>query len=180
MPILERFTFFRDGLHSLFAVAWPPPLTPATWCGAAAVRINWKVALVAETEAPPWPDGIDWVLTSGYLALILGLPLLGYLVMYFDFRRYLRSLRRALVFVAHSVQSMPYWALRERPGCLVALDLHLPCTEEDVMAAYRKRVKALHPDRGGDLQKFLRLQKQFEQALHLVRCQTKASATASN
>jgi hypothetical protein len=110
----------------------------------------------------------------------LGLPLLGYLLMYLDFRRWLRSLRRAMVFVAHSVQStMPYWAISERPGCLAAFNLRLPCSEEDVMEAYRERVKTLHPDRGGDLKKFLRLQKQFEQALHLVRCQTKVSATAS-
>ena len=137
--------------------------------------------LAAATEAPPWPDGVDGALTLTYVTLILGLPLLGYLLMYLDFRRWLRSLRRAMVFVAHSVQSsMPYWAISERPGCLAAFDLRLPCTEEDVMAAYRERVKALHPDRGGDLQEFLRLQKQLEQALHLVRCQTKASATASH
>ena len=132
--------------------------------------------LLADTELAPWPDGVDWALTLTYLAIILGVPLLGYLVMYLDFRRYLRSLRRALVLVVHSVGNMPYWALRERPGCLAALDLYLPCTEEEVMAAYRERVKELHPDRGGDLQQFLRLQKQFEQALHLVRCQAKASA----
>jgi hypothetical protein len=136
--------------------------------------------LAVATEAPPWPDGVDGALTMTYVVLILGLPLLGYLLMYLDFRRWLRSLRRAMVFVAHSVQStMPYWAISERPGCLAALDLRLPCSEEDVMAAYRERVKTLHPDRGGDLKKFLRLQKQFEQALHLVRCQTKVSATAS-
>jgi hypothetical protein len=133
--------------------------------------------LFAAAAAAPWPDGVDWALTLTYLAIILGVPLLGYLVMYLDFRRYLRSLRRALVYVAHSVHALPYWAVRERPGCLAALDLHLPCTEEDVLAAYRERVKELHPDRGGDLQQFLRLQKQFEQALHLVRCQAQASAT---
>lgn len=133
-----------------------------------------------KSSGPPWPNGIDWVFTLGYLVLILGLPLLGHLLMVLDFRRYLRSLRRAMVFVAHSVYSLPYWALREQPGCLAALDLRLPCTEADVMAAYRERVKELHPDRGGDLQKFLRLQKQFEQALHLVRVQAKASSAASN
>ena len=146
----------------------------------AAMHENILPMLAIANEAPPWPDGVDWALTLTYAVLILGLPLLGYFLMYLDFRRWLRSLRRAMVFVAHSVQSsMPYWAISERPGCLAALDLRLPCTEADVMAAYRERVKALHPDRGGDLQEFLRLQKQFEQALHLVQCQTKASATAS-
>ena len=108
----------------------------------------------------------------------MGIPVLGYTIMYLDFRRYLRSLRRAMVFVAHSVQAnVPHWALRERPGCLAAFDLRLPCSEEDVMAAYREKVKDLHPDRGGDLQDFLRLQKQFEQALHLVRVQGRAKTS---
>jgi hypothetical protein len=91
--------------------------------------------------------------------------------MMLDIRRYLRSLRRALVVVAAAAtrRGTPYWAIRDRPPCLEALDLSLPCTEEQVLAAYRRRVKELHPDHGGDLQQFLRLQKHFEQALHLVR-----------
>jgi len=48
---LERFTFFRDGLCSLFAVAWPPPLTPAIWSSVAAVRVIWKVALACGPSA---------------------------------------------------------------------------------------------------------------------------------
>jgi len=126
--------------------------------------------LIAENASgQPWPDGVDATITLGYLALILGLPLLGYVLMFLDFRRYLRSLRRALVYVAQGVSRTPSWAAQDRPPCLVALDLHTPCTEEDVLAAYRQRVKSLHPDRGGDLNKFLHLQQHFEQALHLVR-----------
>jgi hypothetical protein len=67
---------------------------------------------LAETSLAPWPDGVDWALTLTYLAIILGLPLLGYVIMVGDFRRYLRSLRRALVVVVHSVSAMPYWAVR--------------------------------------------------------------------
>ena len=121
--------------------------------------------------AKSWPDGIDALLTAGYLAVILGLPLLGYVLMFQDYRKYLRSLRRAMVFVAEVTTQTPYWARKERPPCLVALDLQIPCTEEDVLSAYRERVKSLHPDRGGDMQKFLRLQRNFEQAMHLVRGQ---------
>jgi len=117
----------------------------------------------------PWPDGVDATITLGYLALIFGLPLLGYVFMFLDFRRYLRSLRRTLVLVARGVTRTPSWAVQERPPCLVALDLRPPCTEAEVLAAYRQRAKSLHPDRGGDLDKFLRLQQHFEQALHLVR-----------
>ncbi len=126
--------------------------------------------LIAESlPGQPWPDGIDATITLGYLSLIFGLPLLAYVLMFLDFRRYLRSLRKAMVFVARGVSRTPSWAMRDRPPCLVALELRSSCTEEEVLAAYRQRVKSLHPDRGGDLNKFLRLQQHFEQALHLVR-----------
>jgi len=124
-----------------------------------------SLVLLAKT----WPDGIDALLTGTYLLVIFGLPLLGYVFMYLDYRRYLRSLRRAMVFVAKVAPFTPYWALKDRPPCLEALDLRAPCSEEDVLSAYRERVKSLHPDRGGDMQKFLKLQKHFEQAMHLVR-----------
>jgi hypothetical protein len=128
-------------------------------------------------QAPPnlpqlqkWPQGPDWIALAIYLVLAFGLPLAGYCVMVVDIRRYLRSLRRALMVISHVVKpGTPYWARRDQPACLNALDLRLPCTEEEVLAAYRQRVKTLHPDRGGDLQKFLRLQKHFEQALKLAR-----------
>ncbi|MEM8946111.1 MAG: hypothetical protein AAGD11_13135 [Planctomycetota bacterium] len=116
-----------------------------------------------------WPDGADRAVTAVYLLVIFGLPLAGYVIMYFDFRRYLRSLRRALVVVANAIPATPYWALRSRPQCLKVLELTLPCSEAEVMAAYREKAKELHPDRGGDLEDFLRLQRYFEQALLLVR-----------
>ncbi len=116
-----------------------------------------------------WPDGYDRVLIAIYLAVILGLPGLGYVFMVLDFRRYLRSLRRALVVVAQAVPVTPYWALRSRPTCLKTFGLELPCTEDEVLAAYREKAKEMHPDRGGDLDQFLRLQKHFDQARQLVR-----------
>lgn len=119
----------------------------------------------------PWPDGVDALALAGFAGLAFGLPALGYGLMALDIRAYLRSLRRALTVVTGVVaRDTPYWALRrDRPPCLVALDLALPCTEDEVLRAYRERVKSLHPDRGGDLGQFLRLQKHFEQALYLVR-----------
>lgn len=125
--------------------------------------------LILANDAVGWPDNFDRTLTGMYLALIVGLPLAGYFVMVCDFRRYLRSLRRALIVVAHVVPKTPYWALRSRPDCLKVLGLTLPCTESDVMTAYRKKAKEMHPDRGGELDDFLRLQRYFEQALQLVR-----------
>lgn len=123
----------------------------------------------ANIFAAAWPDGVDASLTVVYLAILFGIPLLGYVFMVADFRRYLRSLRRALVVVTQVVPIVPYWSLLQRPACLRTFDLELPCTEEQVLAAYRERAKSMHPDRGGDLQAFLQLQKHFEQALALVR-----------
>jgi len=129
---------------------------------------------IAEAALRSWPDGVDALALLLYAAIAFGLPLLGYWLMAIDIRAYLRSLRRALVVVARAATaSAPYWAARDRPPCLQALELDLPCTEQEVLAAYRQRVKALHPDRGGDLQQFLRLQKHFEQAMHLARSHAK-------
>ena len=120
--------------------------------------------------AKSWPaDSIDVAITTGYLAIAFGIPILGYVLMALDIRAYLRSLGRALVVVARSVPTTPYWVQAERPPCLTALGLQLPINESDVMTAYRQRVKHLHPDRGGDLQKFLKLQRHFEQARTLAR-----------
>jgi hypothetical protein len=135
-------------------------------------------AMLFASSTPSWPQGFDRVLTGAYLLLVISLPLLGYLFMARDFRRYLRSLRRALVTVARAAPAIPTWTLGHSPvflkghRCLKALDLSLPCSEADVTAAYRDMAKTLHPDRGGNLQKFLQLQRNFEQALRLVRSQS--------
>jgi hypothetical protein len=88
--------------------------------------------------------------------------------MVLDIRAYLRSLRRALVLVTHYRLELPNWVRRDSPRCITALGLRLPCTTEDVLAAYRQKVKLLHPDRGGDRRDFLLLQQHFEQAMVLV------------
>jgi curved DNA-binding protein CbpA len=51
---------------------------------------------------------------------------------------------------------------------VAALGLKLPCTAQEIKFAYRQKVKQVHPDHGGDEQRFLWLQSQFEQALALV------------
>jgi hypothetical protein len=132
------------------------------------------LSILAEISPPTWPDGLDASVTVLYLAILFGIPLLGYVFMVLDFRRYLRSLRRALVVVTQAVPIAPYWSLLQRPACLRTFDLQLPCTEEDVLAAYREQAKTMHPDRGGDLQQFLQLQKHFEQALALIRSEQDA------
>lgn len=119
-------------------------------------------------SARPWPDAIDWPVTLAYLALIISLPALGYVCMALDVRAYLRSLRRALMVVTGYNTELPEWVRKNTPRCILALDLTLPCTEVDILAAYRRKVKKLHPDRGGDRRAFLRLQAHFEQAMAFV------------
>ena len=123
-------------------------------------------------QTPPqqvtWPDAFDWPVTVAFLALVFGVPLLGYVCIALDIRAYLRSLRRALVLVSNYRPELPQWTRKETPRCVLALGLTLPCTTEDILAAYREKVKLLHPDRGGDRREFLRLQTHFEQAMALV------------
>ncbi len=115
-----------------------------------------------------WPDGVDWVVTAGYLALILGAVVAGYACMVLDVRAYLRSLRRALVLITHYRVELPDWIRRETPRCIQALGLTMPCTTDEVLEAYRQKVKLLHPDRGGSRREFLLLQQHFEQAMALL------------
>lgn len=116
-----------------------------------------------------WPDSVDGAALALLVALIVGLPALGYVFLVLDVRAYLRSLRRQLVRLAGGPSAVPNWAIPSVPPCLDTFGLQLPCTEEDLKAAYRERVKQMHPDRGGDRRRFLKLQQHFEESLNLVR-----------
>jgi len=118
-----------------------------------------------------WPNALDAALTVAFLAAIVLVPAAGYVFMALDFRAYLRSLGRRLVVIGHyfSFGQVPEWARHRTPRAIAALGLQIPCTEDDVMRAYRTRVKLLHPDHGGDQQRFLRLQADFEEALAILR-----------
>ena len=120
------------------------------------------------TAHASWPDAIDGSVVFAYLGIAFGLAALGYVAMVLDFRAYLRSLRRALVVISNYRPELPAWVRKDTPRCILALGLTLPCTTDDVLAAYRRKVKLLHPDRGGDRREFLRLQAHFEQAMALV------------
>jgi hypothetical protein len=114
------------------------------------------------------PDGIDWTIAITYLSLAFGLAALGYFCMVLDIRAYLRSLRRALVVITGYRVELPEWVRKDTPRCILALGLTLPCTHDDILAAYRRKVKTMHPDVGGDRREFLRLQSNFEQAMAFV------------
>lgn len=110
----------------------------------------------------------DAVGMAWFLGLFFGLPMLGWVAMALDVRAYYRGLRRALVVLHKYTLETPLWALRDRPACLDELGLSADCTREQVMAAYRKRVMQVHPDRGGDRRRFDVLQARFREAIQLV------------
>ena len=58
-----------------------------------------------------------------------------------------------------------------RPDFLVVLGLLPPCSAEDVHRAYKARVAELHPDHGGSLPEFLKLQHAYEQAQDFAKLQ---------
>jgi hypothetical protein len=126
------------------------------------------ILIAAYSADLSWPDTIDGTVTAAFFTAAFGLPALGYFAMLLDFRAYLRSLRRTLVVVSNYRPELPAWVRRDTPRCVLALGLTLPCTADDILAAYRRKVKKLHPDRGGDRRQFLQLQLHFEQALALV------------
>ena len=55
------------------------------------------------------------------------------------------------------------------PECLLLLGLRPPLTLEDVKQAYMAKAMKAHPDRGGDPQEFIRLQKAFDEANEYVK-----------
>jgi hypothetical protein len=116
-----------------------------------------------------FPDFVDALALAVAATILIGVLVLGHVLMIVDFRRYLRSLRRTLIVIANYLPHIPAWAKAETPRSLLALGLRMPCNEDDVLRAYRKKVKRLHPDRGGDQRRFLLLQADFEQALAYVR-----------
>lgn len=121
------------------------------------------------TFARQQPDFVDGVAIFVYVAIVLGAPILGYWLMVIDIRAYFRALKGAIMVVSKHLPYSPAWARQHTPGCLRSLGLDGTCTEEDVKRAYRSLAETLHPDRGGDRQQFLLLQRQFEEALDFIR-----------
>jgi len=117
----------------------------------------------------PWPDRVDILGLILFLLAIVVLPLCGYWLTVLDVRAYLRALRGVLVRVSQPFSTTPSWLRDETPPCLRSLGLTLPCTEADVKHAYRQLAKELHPDRGGDIRRFLLLQEHLEQSCHFLR-----------
>ena len=127
-------------------------------------------------DQPAAPDALDNLLRLMFVAMVIGLPLLGYWFMVLDIRAWLRALRGALVIVKNRFKTdTPNWARKYTPPCIVALGLELPCSEADIKKAYRGLAEKMHPDRGGDRQEFMMLRQHLEASLRFVREQEPAS-----
>jgi hypothetical protein len=120
-----------------------------------------------------WPDTLDLATTCFLVLGIAALTVSGHVFLVLDVRSWWRSLRRALIVVTDHLPHFPRWSRVQTPRCLAALGLRLPCNESELMRTYRKKVKQLHPDLGGDRKRFMRLQADFEEALDFLRCQVR-------
>jgi hypothetical protein len=135
------------------------------WTRVAEMLLRFEYLVLASR----WPSPVDRLSMLVFLAAIIVLPLIGYWLTILDIRAYMRALRGTLVRIATGRSDVPDWLRDETPPCLRALGLSLPCTEEDVKQAYRRLAKELHPDRGGDVRRFLLLQTHLEQAYYFLR-----------
>jgi hypothetical protein len=118
-----------------------------------------------------WPDSLDLAITFLLLGAMIALTVSGHVLMVLDIRAWIRSLRRALIVVADHLPHFPRWSRQQTPRCLAAMGLRLPCNQEQLLRAYRNAVKKLHPDRGGDRKRFMRLQADFEESLAFLERQ---------
>lgn len=54
------------------------------------------------------------------------------------------------------------------PPCFRELGLGVPCTADEIKAAYHEKARTCHPDRGGDIRQFVALKSAYEEALAFV------------
>jgi hypothetical protein len=122
-----------------------------------------------------FPDAFDVAICCAVLGSLFAVVLSGHVLLVLDVRAWIRSLRRALVVIADHLPHFPRWARGQTPRCMSALGVQLPCSKEQLLNAYRQKVKQYHPDRGGDRKRFMRLQADFEEALEFLTRKPAAS-----
>ncbi|MCC7085132.1 MAG: J domain-containing protein [Pirellulales bacterium] len=115
-----------------------------------------------------FPDALDVAICCLVLGTLFAVVISGHIFLAIDVRAWIRSLRRALVVIADHLPHFPRWARGQTPRCMSALGVQLPCSREQLLKAYRTKVKLLHPDRGGDRKRFMRLQADFEEAMEFL------------
>lgn len=121
-----------------------------------------------------FPDAFDVAICCVVLGLLFAVVFSGHVLLVLDVRAWVRSLRRALVVLVDHLPHFPRWARGQTPRCISALGVQMPCSKEQLLTAYRQKVKQFHPDRGGDRKRFMRLQADFEEALEFLSRQAGA------
>lgn len=111
-----------------------------------------------------WPDAIDVSILVVLGIVVLAAFIFGFGFWFVDLRAWLRACGRGLILVRDYLPQIPLWARHKTPRSLRVFGLKLPCDEQDLLQAYRQMVKGIHPDHGGDLETFMQLQTEFEQA----------------
>ena len=117
-------------------------------------------------------DLLNIIVQAVFFAGVILIVVLGYWLGILDIRAHLRMLKGVLVKVTRVFQDddkVPDWVQNEGHPSFHALGIRGSCTEADVKEAYRKLAEKNHPDLGGDINHFLRLQEHFENALYIVR-----------
>lgn len=124
---------------------------------------------VTKAAGHSWPDWIDiTILAVAGLGVLIAL-LLGLGYWFTDFRVWLKACSRKLILVRDYLPQIPLWARHKTPRSLRVFGLKLPCDEQDLLQAYRQMVKGIHPDHGGDLETFMKLQSDFEEARQFLQ-----------
>ncbi|QDT72723.1 J domain-containing protein [Lacipirellula limnantheis] len=145
----------RSGpLAALLFVLFGPVLGVAAMVASLLTTRNPEAADI-EIFGIPFADFIELVVTLGVVAAFIGSAVYA-----FEIRDELR---------AYSEWGQSGWLGRLRTGvgtapAMNALGLPLTATVDDVERAYRELAKQAHPDRGGDVEQFKRLQAAYERA----------------
>jgi hypothetical protein len=127
-----------------------------------------------------WPDAIDLGILLALGAAVLAALLFGLGFWFADFRAWLRACGRKLVLVRDYLPQIPLWARHKTPRSLRVFGLKLPCNEQDLLQAYRQLVKGNHPDHGGDLEAFMQLQTDFEEARRFLQSLEEPAQDSAN
>ena len=127
------------------------------------------LSTAAKTAGRAWPDGIDLSILIALGITVIAALIFGLGYWFVDFRAWLRACGRKLVLVRDYLPQIPLWARHKTPRSLRVFGLKLPCNEQDLLQAYRQMVKGIHPDHGGDLEVFMKLQTDFEEARIFLR-----------
>ncbi len=103
------------------------------------------LADVEEADRFTPPDTFDWVVTIGFGSFIFLAIIAGIFFSLVDLQACYRAWRKVLIVMRDYLPSIPRWAKHRTPHCLLVFNLKLPCTQTQLLQAYRQLVKTMHP-----------------------------------